>query len=146
MLIRIFVPVCNFAAVTNSKWSSSTRRLISKQRMLDKKHRKHPTEANRKWKWSDCSKNARISKRNDIFSYESKILNSGNQKKFFNFLRSKMKVKEDIVCISDERANLLVDDSDKASNLTNISNRFFVGIIIFLLILNPRLQTTRLIG
>ncbi|MCP4473118.1 MAG: hypothetical protein GY821_00795 [Gammaproteobacteria bacterium] len=126
-LISVYVPKLPQSSKRWSQslqWSSSTRRLHKNQFKLYKKFRNSQNPGD-KIKYLEAHYLARTSKRQDIFNHENAILNSKNDKQFWNFVNSKLSVKDyNLPPLKTSDGDFVVNDVSK----TQLFNEYFSSV------------------
>ena len=117
--INKFVPLRTKSTKGSSKLSVKTKRLSSKAYKLHKKWKSSP-HSNRKYRrYLRASAKAQASKHQDIEKIESKVLSSGKNSRFWQFVRSKLNYKESIPSLLDDKGRIISSASEKAELLND---------------------------
>jgi hypothetical protein len=77
--------------------------LHKRQELLHKKWKVNPTQENRN-RWLEAAKESRKSRRRDAFSHDTRVLESGSDRKFWKFVSNRWKPKSDISVIEHDGA------------------------------------------
>ncbi len=123
-LIMQFVPLCPVHC-GKFMWSGHAQYWHRRQRRLHAKFKKSKSMED-KSQWHQAAKEARRSKRKDLYKYENEILKSGCDKRFWNYVKSRVRTKSDIPPVFDLDGNLKIKNKEKAE----IFNQYFASVYI----------------
>ncbi len=121
-----FVPTSTQRATSSCAHSREVCKLIQKQKRLHTAYKLSNSATDREH-WKEVNKQTRVAMRHSALSFEQTLIHSRNDKKFWNFVSSRLKCNNRIPALLDCNDDLRTDNEGKAEVLNSQFSSVFIS-------------------